>query len=102
MTTPNGPICDNCRKPLPNGACVVSFFHPQYRYCTPSCLDMAEAQRREAALLWERPFAVAPGWVDCAGRTRTWFLVTANGDRLAEVTTKRDAMRLQKMLSERK
>jgi hypothetical protein len=38
------------------------------------------------------------GWIDCTGRTRTWFVMDSDGKRLAEVTTKRAATRLVEML----
>jgi hypothetical protein len=37
---------------------------------------------------------IEPGWVDTAGRTRTWRLLEATGEVIAEVTRKRDALRL--------
>ena len=38
------------------------------------------------------------GWIDCAGRTRTWFVLDSDGRRVAVVTTKRAATRLVEML----
>ena len=39
----------------------------------------------------EQRFTLVPGWIDTAGRTRTWRLVDAKGKLRAEMTTKRDA-----------
>lgn len=38
-----------------------------------------------------RRFTLIPGWIDTAGRTRTWKLVDARGQLRAEMTCKRDA-----------
>lgn len=40
------------------------------------------------------------GWVDCSGKTRTWFLLDPTGKRVAEITRKRDVKRLVSMLSQ--
>lgn len=45
-------------------------------------------------------FTFTIGWVDCAGRTRTWFLLDPNGKKVAEICTKRDVKRLIAMLSQ--
>lgn len=38
-----------------------------------------------------RRFTLVKGWVDTAGRTRTWRLVDTKGKIRAEMTCKRDA-----------
>ena len=43
-------------------------------------------------------YTIKRGWIDCAGKCRTWFLLDADGRRLAEVTTKRGAMALLALL----
>jgi len=46
-------------------------------------------------------YTVKRGWIDCAKRCRTWILLTPNGERLAEVTTKRAANALADLLNGR-
>ena len=44
-------------------------------------------------------YSIIRGWVDCAGRCRTWVLVDEGGERIAEVTRRRDASLLIALLS---
>ena len=43
-------------------------------------------------------YSIKPGWIDCAGKCRTWRLLDAEGKQIAEVTTKRGAMALLALL----
>ena len=45
-------------------------------------------------------YSIARGWIDTAGKTRTWFLLDPSGKRVAEVTTKRAAECLVALLSQ--
>ena len=44
-------------------------------------------------------YSIERGWIDCAGRCRTWKLISPDGETIGEVTTKRAAMRLVELLS---
>ena len=44
-------------------------------------------------------YTILPGWIDTAKRTRTWFLLDENGQKVAEVTTKRAALHLAELLN---
>lgn len=95
MFTPDGPVCDHCRKPV-----IITFsgfFSPEIRACSQECLSAIEAARRQAAL--STIFQVQRGWVDCAGKCRTWKVADGNGLHVAEVTRKRDALNLIVLLS---
>jgi hypothetical protein len=50
--------------------------------------------RRDASQMYR----IERGWVDTAGRCRTWFLLDENGAKVAEITTKRDALKLVRLL----
>lgn len=41
---------------------------------------------------------ITTGWIDTAGRTRTWALIDSKDGKLAEVTTKRGAYELKARL----
>ncbi len=40
-----------------------------------------------------------PAWIDTAGRTRTWALFAPSGERMAEIATRRDAEKLEKLFN---
>lgn len=63
----------------------------------PPTREPPSEERGEAALALYR---TAPAWVDAAGRTRTWSLLDADGEKLAEITTRRDAERLATFLNQ--
>ncbi len=44
-------------------------------------------------------YTIKPGWIDCAGKCRTWILLDADGKRIAAVTTKRAALLLVALLT---
>lgn len=43
--------------------------------------------------------ATAPAWIDATGRTRTWALLDADGEKLAEITTRSGAEKLAALLN---
>lgn len=45
-------------------------------------------------------YTTKPAKIDTAGRTRTWNLLTPNGDKLAEISAKRDAQRVAALLNQ--
>jgi hypothetical protein len=44
-------------------------------------------------------YTLERGWIDTAGKTRTWKILAPDGQKVAEVTTKRDALRLIALLT---
>lgn len=44
-------------------------------------------------------FSIDLGWIDTAGRTRTWVLLNPHGTQMAEICTKRDALKLAAILN---
>jgi len=44
-------------------------------------------------------YGIKTGWVDITGKTRTWVLCEPSGEKLAEITTKRDAQKLADILN---
>ena len=44
-------------------------------------------------------YSIKRGWIDCAGKCRTWYLLDPDGKPIAEVTKKRDALKLIALLS---
>lgn len=44
-------------------------------------------------------YTVVPGWIDTAGRTRTWYILDPAGKRFAEITRKGVAGKLAAILS---
>ena len=44
-------------------------------------------------------YSTAPGWIDTAGKTRTWVLYEPSGTKLAEITTKGGAEKLADLLN---
>lgn len=95
MITPDGPVCDHCRKPVT--ITFSGFFSPEIRACSPECLSAIEAARRQAAL--STIFEIQRGWIDCAGKCRTWKVKDGNGSHIAEVTRLRDAQYLILLLA---
>ncbi len=43
---------------------------------------------------------IVRGWIDTAGRCRTWKLLDANGETIAEITTLRGAKTLLRLLTQ--
>ena len=95
MSTPNGPICDHCGKPV--FITLGTFFFPEQRFCSTECLEAKAEERRQNAL--SSMYQVERGWIDTAGRCRTWRILDGNESHIAEVTTKRDALRLLSLLA---
>lgn len=96
MTTPYGAVCDTCRHPLPGNRGLTTFWHTQERFCSSACLEAKEEERRQEAL--RRQFQVLRGWIDAAGKCRTWKVADGTGSPIAEVTRLRDARRLVELL----
>jgi hypothetical protein len=44
-------------------------------------------------------YTVETGWVDVSGKTRNWRLIAPNGTEMAQVTRKKDALRLAEVLT---
>lgn len=44
-------------------------------------------------------YSIKTGWIDTAGKTRTWVLCEPTGVHLAEITTKRGATKLADLLN---
>lgn len=101
MTSVNGAICDSCKERLPGNVGITTFFHTQERFCSTACLEAREAERRQEYARREQPYTVERGWIDCAGKTRTWLIRDFDGNRIAEVVAKRDALHLTQLLSKR-
>src|SRR5947207_820842 len=72
MVTPEGPVCDQCHRPLPGGYGYVSFFFCQIICCSRECLNTAEAERLRA-------FRAEQYSVKKHGY-RHWKVVDGNGD----------------------
>jgi hypothetical protein len=60
----------------------------------PEALDTASFPEGERGA-----YTVEPGWVDTAGRTRTWVMRAPFGARMAEIVTKRDAEKMAALLN---
>lgn len=43
---------------------------------------------------------IVRGWIDTAGRCRTWRLLGANGETIAEVTTLKGARNLLRLITQ--
>jgi hypothetical protein len=101
MTTPFGAACDGCGSLLNGRQAFVDFFLTQERYCTLDCLERAQARRVGDAEKAGDCFLIERGWIDTAGKTRTWNLKWTNGEKIAEVTTYTGAMTLLSLLASR-
>jgi hypothetical protein len=95
MCTPYGPVCDHCGQPI--FVTIGTFFFPEQRFCSVECLEAKDAERRQEAR--SKDFYLRRGWIDCAGKCRTWKVADGNGAHIAEVTRKRDALLLISLLS---
>src|SRR5687768_12658409 len=95
MSTPNGPVCDFCGTPVT--LTLGTFFFPEQRFCSSECLEAMELVRKHEA--GRKEFCLHQGWIDAAGKCRTWKVADGNGLHIAEVTRKRDAERLVSLLS---
>jgi hypothetical protein len=47
----------------------------------------------------KRMYTIERGWVDTADRRRTWQIIGPDGAKVAEITTKRDALKLVDLLN---
>ncbi len=101
MITPFGAACNGCGSLLMGRPAIVDFFFTQERYCCTECRERAQARRNEEPTLCDENFIVERGWIDTAGKTRTWKLRWRNGEKIAEVTTLTGAETLLTLLASR-
>ncbi len=76
---------------------VIDFDAPAPEPVEPVANDVVA--ERSAAERSAPEYSVATGWIDTAGKTRTWLLRDPHGTQLAEITTKRDARKLADLLN---
>jgi hypothetical protein len=68
--------------------------------CDASALEPVETFSQEAVAERSTPeYSVKTGWIDTAGKTRTWVLCEPSGGHLAEIIIKRDATKLADLLN---
>src|SRR5579859_6154806 len=91
MTTPHGPVCDRCFISL-DGGCFVTFFFPELRYCSESCLQAAEADRRRES----RRTAYQ---IERYRRSRFWAVLDGHGELICLVVYKKGAQEVVRRLS---
>jgi hypothetical protein len=101
MTTPFGAACDGCGSLLMGREASAEFFQTQERYCTEHCMERAQARRMGDVEKAGDRFLIERGWIDTAGKTRTWNLKWTNGEKIAEVTTFTGALTLLSLLASR-
>lgn len=109
---PEPPASEQAPSDVPRDSIVAE--HPKRARSTPRVANkVPETERRERSGPRRLPAAegvdgasprttscsTAPAWIDTAGRTRTWALFDTAGERIAEITTKRDAERLAQFLT---
>ena len=70
---------------------VMDFNAPEPQ---PEPAPPTRADRVAETVAKEPQFGIAPGWIDTQKRTRTWNLLDTSGNKMAEITVKRDAQKL--------
>ena len=101
MTTPFGAACNGCGSLLMGRPALVDFFFTQERFCCLECMERVQARRAGHLPLPDENFVIERGWIDTAGKTRSWSLKWSNGEKIADVTTLTGAETLLTLLASR-
>lgn len=90
MSTPNGPVCDCCRQPLPFGSGYVQFFFTHEIFCSLSCLDATEQARSRQ---WRARI------LNIVKYGRFWRVLDGNGELVTTCVYKKGAQEVVRRLT---